>query len=72
MYVAESTPDPQDYFYYEGTPWATSPIIGVRPIIVIYNIESQEFQTVAHIPENYSPGNLVWKPDSSGIVGKIT
>ena len=69
MYVAESTPDPQQQFYYEGTALATAPIIGVRPIIVLYHIESQEFQTAAQIPEQFSPGNLVWKPDSSGVVG---
>ena len=69
MYVAESIPDPQQQFYYEGTALATSPIIGVRPVIVIYNIDSQTFQTAANIPDHFSPGNLVWKPDSSGVVG---
>ena len=69
MYVAESIPDPQQQFYYEGTALATAPIIGVRPVIVVYHVETQKFQTVAHIPENYAPGNLAWKPDSSGVVG---
>ena len=68
--MAESTPDPQDEFYYQGTALATSPMNAVRPIIVIYTIETQKFQTVTQIPEKYSPGNLAWKPDSTGVVGK--
>ena len=69
MYVAESIPDPQLQFYYEGTGLSTAPIVGVRPMIVIYHVESQKFHTVTNIPEYFSPGNLVWKPDSSGVVG---
>lgn len=69
MYVAESIPDPQQQFFYEGSALSTSPVIGVRPIIIIYHVNSQKFQTVTQIPANFSPGNLVWKPDSSGVVG---
>ena len=69
MYVAESIPDPQLQFYYEGTGLSTAPIVGVRPVIVIYHVKSQKFHTVTNIPEYFSPGHLVWKPDSSGVVG---
>ena len=70
MYVAESIPDPQQQFFYEGSALSTSPVIGVRPVIIIYHIDSQRFQTVTQIPAHFSPGNLIWKPDSSGVVGK--
>ena len=69
MYVAESIPDPQQQFFYEGSALSTSPVIGVRPIIIIYHVNSQKFQTVTQIPAHFSPGNLIWKPDSSGVVG---
>ena len=69
MYVAESIPDPQQQFFYEGSALSTSPVIGVRPIIIIYHVNSQTFQTVTQIPAHFSPGNLIWKPDSSGVVG---
>ena len=69
MYVAESIPDPQQQFFYQGTALSTSPIIGVRPVIIIYHVNSQTFQTVTQIPDHFSPGNLIWKPDSSGVVG---
>ena len=69
MYVAERIPDPQQQFFYEGSALSTSPIIGVRPVIIIYDVNSQQFQTAAQIPDHFSPGNLIWKPDSSGVVG---
>ena len=71
MYVAESIPDPQQQFYYEGTALSTSPVIGVRPVIIIYHVNSQTFKMVTQIPDHFSPGNLIWKPDSSGVVGNI-
>ena len=32
-------------------------------------MNSQAFQTVTQIPDHFAPGNLIWKPDSSGVVG---
>lgn len=67
LYVAESPKQSlADYLFlgtFGETPKAT------RPIVIIYDIETLTFKALETIPEHYSAGQIIWKPDSSGIIG---
>ena len=68
MYVAEEAVHPLQKFLYRGSYGFRK---GIRPVVLIYDIDNGDIKKMDGIPREYSAGNLIWKPDSSGIFGVV-
>ena len=68
LYVAESPKQSLVEYLYLGT-FGEMPKAS-RPIVIIYDIENLTFKPIETIPEHYTAGEISWKADSSGIIGK--
>lgn len=62
-------------FNFKGTEFIYRPdwgeqLVGkVQPVIVISDFENETLTVMDNIPENVSPGQVIWAPDGNGIVG---
>ena len=70
LYVAESPENPLAKFLYLGT-FGETPKEATRPIVILYDVEKVTFTPLKTIPEFYSAGDIIWMPDSSGILGVV-
>jgi len=68
MYVAESLEDSKQKYVYQGD-FGETVEFATRPIVVYYNVAKNSFETISHIPEMFSVGQISWRPDSKGIIG---
>ncbi len=57
MYVAESLEDSKQKYVYQGD-FGETVEFATRPIVVYFNVAKNSFETISHIPEMFSVGQV--------------